>query len=185
MPSKTWGTPQLIKEYLIVGENDEIPSGASAYIFNRSSADHDVLGVPTWEAFLQGDLTDLKNRIETDIPNTEVLWIKISWDRADRKHEYPEYWVYGFYVEALVKNKGGAALTGLEIALIIMAIAFLAAVIAAISLGSWITWEVMEATPDIAKPAVGIVLLIGIALFLLILFGAKLGIGKKGVTLGK
>jgi len=187
MPSKTWGTPQIIKEYLVVGENDEIPSGHKAYVFNKQRGESEV-DPDDWDAFREGNLTELKNAIEGDIPNSKVIWIKISWDYAIYEGmPSTGFWyrVGGFYVEAIVENIGGAALTGLEIAIIIMAIAFLAVVIAAISLGAWIIWQVMLAIPKPLKPFGGIILLIGIGLFVLILFGAKLGIGKKGVTLGK
>jgi len=182
MPSKTWGTPQLIEEYIVVGEDKEIPSGHKAYILNRDSREHSVLGIPTWETFLQGDLTQLKERIEQDIPNTKVLWIQISWSNAVLQQKYPEYWVYGFTIEAIVENLGGAALTGFEIALIIIAFAFLAVVIASIALGAWIVWEIMGSVPDVVKPFVGVGLLVLLLLFLLLMFGGQIGVSKKKVT---
>lgn len=190
MSSKTWGTPQVIKEYIIVNQNDEIPSGNNAYVFNKSTSPYgDFVPKANWEALVNGDLSTLKNKIESDIPNTQVIWIKVSWDKAVGPAVPPggvtSYLVSGFYVEAIVKNKGGAALTGLEIVMIIGAVAFLAAVVAAIALGAWIIWQVMSLIPDVLKPVVGIGLLIGIALFLLILFGARLGVSKKGMTLGR
>lgn len=187
MPSKTWGTEQLIKEYIVVGENDEIPSGQKAYVFNKQVGESEV-DPDTWDAFTDGDLTELKNAIERDIPNSKVIWIKISWDHAIYEGmPSTGFWyrVGGFYVEAIVENLGGAGLTGWEIAAIIVAIAFLAAVLIPLALGAWIVWQIITSIPDIAKPFVGIALLIGIALFILILFGARLGLSKKGMTLGR
>lgn len=183
MPSKTWGTPQQINQYVVVGETEEIPAGECALVFNQDTRDHSVLGIPTWETFLAGDLTELKNRIETDIPNSEVLWMQLSWTSAVKQQRYPEYWVYGFRIEAIVRNKGTASLTGLEIVTIMIAFAFVAAVIASIVLGSWLVWRIMETVPKELVPVVGTFLLILIGVFVLLLFGITFS--GKGYRVGK
>jgi len=188
MPSKTWGTSQVIKDYLVVSDQDEIPSGHKAYVFSQQQQSVQDVAKSDWEEFMNGNLSDLKNKIETEIPHTKVIWLNVSWTKA---HLYGGagggfwYAVEGFYIEAMVENTGEASLTGLEIVAIIMAIAFFAVVLNYIFLTDWIAWEVMESVPDIGKPFVGIILLIGIALFLLILFGAKVGVSKEGATIGK
>lgn len=189
MPNKTWGTPQIIKEYVVVGDNTEIPAGQKGYVFSQQQNAYELIYWGDWEKFIAGDLTTLKEKIEQDIQGTKVIWIKIAWTKANQTWDevgYEGYYkVEGFYVEALVENTGSASLTGLEIIGIIIAVAFLAAVIAGIALVAWVTWQVMNSIPDIAKPFVGIGLLILIGLFLLILFGAKLGVSGKGVSLGR
>jgi len=187
MPSKTWGTAQAIQESIVVDGNKEIPLGHKAYVFNKTTSTIGELIVKEdWEAFLRGDLYAIKEALEAQIPGTKVIWIKISWDKAEYKGAGAPglyfYAVWGFYVEAIVENSEGAGLTGLEIVYIILAIAFLAVVIAAIALGAWIVWEIMTSVPDVVKPFVGVGLLILILLFLLVLFGGQIGVSKKKVT---
>jgi len=185
MDSKTWGTPQTLKDYVVVGGNDEIPSGQKAYVFNRDDKDHSVIGIPTWEDFLAGDMSFVKDQIESNIPNTKVLWLKVSWTKAERKHMYPEYWVYGFEAHAIVENTGGAALTGFEIAAIIIGIAFLVGVVSLCLTGGWLVWRIIESIPEPFIPIVGIILLILVGIALLALFGVGFGFSKKGVSIGK
>jgi hypothetical protein len=84
--------------------------------------------------------------------------------------------VSGFQTEALVYNKGTAALTGLEIVAIIMAVAFLVAVLTVLALGAWIILQVMDATKAIgpwATIVVGLAILSGLGFGLYLLFGGK------------
>lgn len=187
MPSKSWGTPQLIQNYVVVGENDEIPAGQKAYVFQQSSKEYDKIWWEKWETFMQGDISLLKDEIENAIPYSKVLWLSCSWVKVIDKNEYPYinyYKVYGFKVEALVENTGEASLTGLEIALIIVAFGFLFAVVALTLTGAWVVWQVMSSIPDLAKPFVGIGILILILLFLLVLFGRPLAVSRKGAKIG-
>lgn len=188
MPSKSWGSPQLIKEYIIIGDTEEVSKGQMAYVFNRQAeGKYDWVMADEWEAFLSGDMAQIKNRIEAEIPNTKVRWIKISWEEAHKWKPDPYGdWIYsvkGFYIEAIVENLGGASLTGLEIVAILLAVAFVAVVIATIFLVGWTTWKVIEATPKWAIPIVGILLIVMFLMFVLIFFGAELGITKKKVVI--
>lgn len=177
MPSKTWGKPQLIQEYIVVGEHEEIETGQKAYVFNRDDKDHSVIGVPTWEAFLNGDISFVKDQIEANIPHTKVVWLRISWTKAERKHHYPEYWVYGFEVHAIVENTGGASLTGFEIIGILIGIAFLVGVVYLCLTGGWLTWKIMKAVEDVFGS--GGVAVIGMVIFIIIIFSLLLLLGVK------
>lgn len=174
--SKSWGTPQKIGEYALVTGTSEIPPGKTAYVFQKQHLEKVWIWPVDWYNFLSGDLSELKEKIERDIPGTKVLWLKASWDEAVGVG-YPcppvcpigsqDHWdVYGFYVEALVQNVGGAALTGFEIAAIIVAIAFLTVVVVLCLTGAWVVWEIIEVIPDPLKPVlvpiVGVVILAGI-----------------------
>lgn len=179
MPSKTWGIPQLIKSYIVVNEQAEIPAGHKAYIFGKDPKPYTYISKVDWEQFIAGNLTQLKQRIESDIPNTKVVWLRISWDKAFTPYPpYDEYEVRGFYVEAIVENTGSASLTGAEICLIIMALSWLAVIVTLCLTGGWVTWKVIESTPSQYIPLVGIIILVLIGLGVLILFGAKLKIGR-------
>jgi len=194
MPSKSWGTPLTVQQYLVIGEDEEIPQGEYAYVFNQQVGSANIWDTD-WEAMMNGDLSSIKNKIETEIAGTRVQWIQVLWSKAvyvkgvGYPPPRPYYVVEGFKIEAIVKNEAGASLTGAEIVLIIMALAFMAVVIGALVMVGWVVWRVMEAAEAIGGPAgtiiVGIGVLILLCLFLLILFGATLGIGKKGVTIGK
>ena len=195
MPSVSWGTPYTLAEYKLVGENDEIPLGSMLYVQNSTTRDYDDVTKIDWDTFISGDLTELKNRIENDIQGTTVRYIKVSWVSNEVVAPIPTVRVMrvvGFKVEALVENTHGAGLTGLEIVAIIMAIAFLAAVVGFIALGAWLVYEVMKAAGGlgpIVGPAatigVGMIIFIVIIFAVLILFGAKAKGSKKGVSFGK
>lgn len=189
MPNKTWGTPQTIKQYIVVGDNDEIPSGHKAYVFNKQVGQSEV-DPDTWDAFTDGDLTEIKNAIERDIPNTKVIWIKISWDYAIYEGmPSTGFWyrVGGFYIEAIVENISGAGMTGFEIAAIIIAVAILVAVLVPIALGAWTYWEVVESVKrvlgDVGMIGIGLLLLVGIAVFVLLVLGV--GFKGKGIAVGR
>lgn len=195
MPSISWGTPYTFEESKLVDENAEIPLGSMLYVKNSSTRDYDDVSYNDWNTFISGDLTELKNRIEQDIQGTTVRYIKVSWDRNYVFAPIPTarvMRVHGFKVEAIVENTGNANLTGLEIIMIIMAIAFLATIIGFIALGAWVVYEIMKAVEDlgpvlgpIATVGTGIVLFVIIVFALLILFGAQAKGSKKGVSLGK
>ena len=191
MPSVSWGTPYTLAEYKLVGENDEIPLGSMLYVQNSTTRDYDDVNKLDWDAFISGDLTELKNRIENDIKGTTVRYIKVSWVSNEVVAPIPTVRVMrvvGFKVEALVENTHGAGLTGLEIVAIIGMIAFLATVIGFIALGAWIVYEIMQAAKEGGSAAtigVGIILFVVIVFALLILFGAKTSVSKKGVSFGK
>lgn len=175
MPQKTWGTPQAIKEYRIVDENTAIPAGEKAYLYNRDIREHSVLGIPTWDAFMAGDLTEIKERIESEVPHSKVVWLRLMWDKAERKHPYPEYWVYGFRIEAIVENIAapGSLIvwTASMILAVFLGVAFLAAVLAAIVLTAWLVWEIISSVPKELKPLVALVILAVIAIPAAIIVG--------------
>lgn len=188
MPSKTWGTPLTINQYITVGDQQEIPKGQHAYVFNHQTSEVEAVQVPKWNDLRNGDLALIRQQIEAQIPHVTVEWIKVSWDSAEYKSTtgYREgvgkewYDVKGFHVEAIVKNEG-AALTGAEIVLIIMVIGFIAAVIWVIAMGSWVTWQIMDATKAIGPVAtvgVGLLILFMLLIFLFLMFGGKVRYGK-------
>ena len=182
MPSKTWGKPQVIKDYVVVGEAEEILSGEKAYVFNKQAAEMVEIVKYEWEPLITGDLTNLKDKIETDVFNTKVLWLKVAWDSAvfqPKSGTTPaHYHVKGFYVEAIVENIGGASLTGAEIVLIIMAVSWLAVIVTLCLTGGWIAWRVIESTPQALVPVVGIGILAMIFFVIVLLFGVGFKWGK-------
>lgn len=175
MPAKTWGTPQSIREYRIVDENTAIPPGEKAYLYNRDTREHSVLGVPQWEAFMAGDLTEIINKIESDVSGSKVVWLRLMWDKAELKHEYPEYWVYGFRIEAIVENiaEAGSLIvwTASMILAVFFGVAFLAAVLAAIVLAAWLIWEVLSSVPQEFRWLVALALLGIVGVPTAIIFG--------------
>lgn len=109
--------------------------------------------------------------------------VKCSWSSAIRTpivvgHMVVGYGyiVSGFKIEALVQNIG-AQQTGVEIAVILLAIGFIALVVAIIVVGSWVTWKVITAVEQAFGPIgvviVGGVILVGIGLLLFTIFGGK------------
>lgn len=190
MPSKSFGTKLQIGEHILVGDNDEIPKGHLAYVFNQSTAEYDVIWDRDWEAFLAGDISKLKSEIEKGIPGAKVRWVNFAWDRTTQSDPFFDvlemrwkfaYHVYGFKVEAVVENEN-ANLTGLEIVVIIIAVAFFAVVIASIALTVWTTWKVIGAAEQIgpiATVGVGLFIIVIMLVFMALLFGVGFK-GKRG-----
>lgn len=195
--SKTWGTPMIATQYIVIGGNTEIPAGQYAYVFNKQTSEAVYVDASEWQNLVSGDMSSLKNQIESQIPGSQVVWLKISWDDAQAQFFYPgNYWEYivkGFYVEALVKNNQ-AGLTGLEIVAIIMVIAFLVAVVTLCITGAWVVWEVMSAAAKLGPAftvAIGLIILIMILVALVVIFAIAFGGGlsakgkKRSVSIGK
>jgi hypothetical protein len=175
--SKVWGTPQFLQENILVNNDDEISKGKAAWVFSFQRDLVTLVRGVDWEAMLSGDMTFIKNEIESKISGVTVRWIQVRWDNAERIVILPynevAYNVEGFYVEAIVENIN-AELTGIEIVAIILAIAFLAVVIGAIVLAVWITHELVLALsqiPPIFQIPIYVILLVLFGVFLLILFG--------------
>lgn len=182
MPSKTWGTKHMLQEYRVVENSAEIPTPHKAFIFAMQSSEVAFIINDDWYAFMDGDVSAIRNDIENQISGSKVLWIRVSWDSASiLPPPQTDIAVKGFRIEALVENVS-AGLTGLEIVAIILAVTFMAAVVTFIALGAWVTWEVLASVPEEIRPIVGIILLIIIATFILLLFGGQLGITRKKVT---
>ena len=175
MPSKQWGTPLTVKQYMVVGENEEIPSGEYAYVKNEQVGEGHISAVD-WVNLINLDLSVVRNQIEQSIPHSKVQWISISWDSAVTVMPYLIYHVRGLKIEAIVKNEGGASLTGAEIFLIIIGIAIVIAVLGAIVMSGWVIWRVMaaaEALGPVATIGVGVGILVILLLFLFLIFGGK------------
>lgn len=196
---KVWGTPLQINQYIIVGDNKEIVQGHYAYVIRKQSIDKQRILPSAWYTLLAGDLRDLKADIERQVPGSVCTWLRVSWTDAYLEpllpHQISYMVITGFMVEAIVENVN-AGLTGLEIVVIIMAIAFLATVIVALTMGSWIIWEVINAAkklPENIAPwviiAVGLFILVGIGASLYFLFGGRVSYsskkGKRNLELGK
>jgi hypothetical protein len=190
MPSVGWGNDYSLSDHTLVGGNDEIPVGKYAYVFNMQNG---VATIPkaTWEAMLNGDFTSVKNQIESGIPGAQVKMIHCAWDKADYVWWMGSgaYAVSGFRVEALVYN-AGASQTGLEIVAIIMAVAFIIAVITACVVSGWVVWQVMDAAKQLGPAVtvgVGLAILAGIAILAFVFIGGRAQYkGKKRqIAIGK
>jgi hypothetical protein len=179
---KSWGDRYSIGNNQLVSGSTEIPAQNYAYVFNKQTTTESYVPIPDWESMVNGDMSFIRDRIEQGIPGAQVMWVMIAWDKAEVRPltQYPHnntvYCVQGFQTEALVYNKGSASLTGLEIVAIIMAIAFLAAVLTVLALGAWIILQVMDAAKQIgpwATIGLGLVILGGLGLGLFLMFGGK------------
>jgi hypothetical protein len=194
---KIWGTPMTITQYFLANNNDEIPATNYAYVFQQAPEVSSTILMQYWSNMIAGDLELLRTQIESQIAGSKVQWLHISWkDVVFSTTGMPPaqiHWatVTGFKVEALVKNVA-AGLTGAEIVLIIMAIAFLAGVIGLLAAGGWVTWRVITATEQLGPTytiLIGIGILVGIGFLVYSMFGGKVKYtsNKRGrrVELGK
>lgn len=189
MQSKEYGQPIQATDKVVVSDNEEIPVGNSAYIVNKSQLEYDTIVDTEWNRFLNGDVHEIVSLIETQIQGAKVKWIRLSWDHTEIFHDgynfiegrwVDFYHVYGLTIEAVVLNETGAALTGLEIFTILIAVGFLIAIVTGCALGAWITYK-LTTLPEPFGSAFGIIILIGIVFFILVMFGAKFK-GKRGKT---
>jgi hypothetical protein len=189
MPSKTWGRPLNIKEYIVVGGSEEIPKGQKAYVFGYQGTGVRSIPAEKWNALQAGNMAQIKSEIENSIPGSKVVYVAISWDKATLEiiprpqgEDIENYLVEGFRVEAIVENVQGG-LTGLEIVSIIMAVAFLVAVAAILITSGWVIWRVISAAEQLGPAAtigVGLVVLVLLFILLLVMFGGKAEFkGKK------
>jgi hypothetical protein len=206
MGNRSWGTPLAITEHILIGENDEIPTGNKGYVFNQSIHSHplDILdpGIwdeydnDVWSTFMAGDMGIIKSKIETEIQGAVLKFVQVSWSRT-RQVRYFSPWgipytrtrVYDLKFEAVVENQGGGV-TGFEIAAVIMAVAFLVYVASLSLTGAWVTWRVVKAAEELGPVVtigVGLVIIVLIAILLLTAFGGKAEYrGKKrGFSIGK
>lgn len=168
----------------LVSNNAEIPKGQWAYVVNASTVEYDTIWDRDWEAFLAGDMSKFKTEIESQLAGTQVQWVNFVWDKVTKSDPFFDFWqgrwrfayhVYGFKVEAIVKNVSGG-LTGLEIVAIIIAVVIGVAILTLLALGTWITFQIMSALEKlgpVGTVAGGILILGGIGLLLLVLFGGK------------
>ena len=206
MGNRSWGTPLSITEHILVGENDEIPSGKQAYVFNQSIHSHpndvtdpwvwDEYDNDVWSTFMNGDMGIIKSMIESRIPGAQLKWVSVSWSRT-RQVQYFSPWgipytrtrVYDLKFEAVVENQSGGV-TGLEIVAIITAVAFLVGVILIAATVSWTTWQVMTAAQQLGPAVtigVGLAIIVLMVILLMTMFGGKAEYkGKKrGFSIGK
>jgi len=183
MPTKSWGTPLKINEYILVGNSDEIPKGQKAYVFGYNSQTVSNIDEARWNKVLNGNLSEMQAKIESQIKGSRVVYCAVSWEKAVQRRigsvqQGTERYVYdvtGFKVEAIVENVS-ASLTGLEIVAIIMAVSFLIAVVAILFVTGWVTWRVISATEQIGPAATvgaGLALIVLLIVALLLLFGVK------------
>jgi hypothetical protein len=153
MPNKSFGSFLDVKAKQLVENSTEIPKGQWAYVVNASTAEYDVIWDRDWEAFLAGDMSRFKTEIEKSLAGTSVQWVNFVWDHTEKSTPFFDIWemrwkfayhVYGFRCEAIVKNVSGA-LTGLEIATIIIAVVIGVAILSLVALGVWITFQIISA----------------------------------------
>ena len=189
MQSKEYGQPIQATNKVVVSDNEEIPVGSSAYIVNKSQLEYDTIVDTEWNRFLNGDVHEIVSLIETQVQGAKVKWIRLSWDHTEIFRDgyniiegrwVDFYHVYGLTIEAVVQNETGAALTGLEIFTILIAVGFLIAIVTGCALGAWITYK-LTVLPEPFGSIFGIIILIGIVFFILVMFGAKFK-GKRGKT---
>lgn len=177
MPIKSWGNRYSIGNHQVVSGNSEIPPQNYAYVFNKQTSNESIVPKADWENMVNGDMGYIRDQIEQGVPGCEVKWVMIAWDSAVPKFGAPYLMVVsGFQAEALVYNKGTAALTGLEIVAIIIAVSFLFAVITALALGAWIILQVMDAAKQLGPAftiGLGLLILGGLGFGLYLLFGGK------------
>jgi len=194
MPSKTWGTPHVLADITQVNAEDEIPVGQYAYLTAEQTGfvpgtDYSEIPVDDWNAMMAGDFSEIAAKIQKDIPGTLVKYIRIHWTSAEGPvvspgHLYKVYRIRGFSIEVLVKNTGGA-LTGLEIIAIIIAVAFIVAVLALVIVGAWTVYKVVTAAEKLGPAVVvvvGLIVLVIVIVALLLLLGV--GFQVKGKKVG-
>jgi hypothetical protein len=184
MPNKSYGSFLDIKTKQLVEGSTEIPKGQWAYVVNASTVAYDTIWDKDWEAFLAGDMSKFKTEIEKSLPGTQVEWVNFVWDHTEKTDPFFDilefrwkfaYHVYAFRCEAIVKNVSGGV-TGLEIIAIIIAVVIGIAILSLIALGVWITFQIMDALRQLGPAATvigGVVILGGIGLLLLVLFGGR------------
>lgn len=183
--SKTFGTQMVINQSQPIGNNDEIPSGDYALVVGKSNYSFDSIPLAKWNQFLNGDLSLAAQAIENGIPHSKAVWISTHWDNVaiDPNNQGGMAFVYGFTIEALVQNTGGAAQTGAEIFIILIGVAILAAVLAGIAVTSWVTVQVMNATKALGPAVtvgVGVLILLGLFILIFVVLGGSASYkGKK------
>ena len=108
----TWGGICVIQSYQIVANNHEIPQGHYGYVFSsQTPGDKDIPNMD-WGRLVSGNLQSLRDQIEHDIPGSSVVWIHVSWQKAEYFElphnpdsvNYQFYHVSGFLVEAIVEK---------------------------------------------------------------------------------
>lgn len=193
---KVWGSKLTIHNERIVPEGYEIPQGHFARALKQQQYNREFVEEAKWNAMMAGDMNQIKNDIESQIPGASVIWIRVSWTEATRVMVAAGVWailVAGYQVEAIVENVN-AGLTGLEIVAIILVITWLISVIALLSMGSWVVYEVINAIkklPEGWSPwvmiIVGLLILVGIGALLFFIFGGAVMYKskKRSVSLGK
>jgi len=185
LPSKSWGTEYSLDNYEIVEETAEIPEGQMCYVVSSSVNEYDEVGWGEWQTLQSGNMYYVKQAIEAGVPNCTLRFIRVSWDRSQAVDVAPHITVmrvWGFKIEALVENTGGAGLTGLEIVVIIAAIAFLSTVVAFIAMGGYTVYKVVEATEKV-NPLLTVV--VGLIIFGVVVAALLLMLGVKGKAKGK
>ena len=145
---------------------------------NKSRLEWDTFSLAKWNEFLNGDMSLAAQAIQNGIPNSQVEWISTHWDNVaiDPYSQGGIAFVYGFTIEAIVKNKGQANLTGLEVIGIIVAVGILAYILSTIALGAWVTVQVMNAAQalgPIATIGVGLLVLAGLGIIIFVVLGGK------------
>jgi len=200
---KVWGTPLQDMTMNIVSETTSIPSGNWSYVVRKQAVDEAQINIITWNAMTQGDMNRMRLDIESQVPNSQVTWIRISWTNA-RLVILPNgmniVYVSGFQIEAIVQNIGSSSTAyhgsgGYQLAhsvkptilwtpaliiATIAAIAWLATLIALIIWGTWMLWLVTNAIgqlPSWLSPWVmigfGLLVLGGIGVLLYFFLGGK------------
>jgi hypothetical protein len=175
-----WGTPLNVTQSIAVSNNAEIPQGEWGWVINKEVGSVTVSG-SQWEQMMSGDLSSVAKQIEVSIPGTSPTWIQISWTSVTYDSSTGDYTVTGFIIQAIVKNNS-AGQTGLEIVAVIMAVAFLVALLVLISMAAWLTVQIVHATQQlgpIATIIVGLLILGGIAFLIYTLIGGRIGYKSK------
>jgi hypothetical protein len=199
---KTWGNITVIQDYQLVANDHVIPDGHYGYVFSmQASGDKDIPNLE-WGKLVSGNLQILVDQIQHDISDSEVVWIHVSWQKADyfeiphnpnTASNYQFYHVSGFLVEAIVKS--GDPFTATMLIAIIISAAFLITMCVLLGLAVWITWEIINAIKDIGKAIpglgsalmiiIGLVILVGIGFLIFVLFGGRIKKSKNRFEIGR
>lgn len=192
MPGLSWGAfPSNISERTVITESTVIEPGKMAWVANVSQLEYDSVYDLDWETFLQGDISLVKTEIERQVPGTAVQWVRCYWDRTEKvlarwdiiQWRWVYYYhVYGFRMEAIVKNISPVAGTLFEftasiIIAIAIAVGFIALVIAAIALGVWLVLQIVGAAGRVGGDW-------GIILVSLVLLGGGAYLILRGFGIG-
>lgn len=183
MVEKVWGNaaevPYNAKRVQVDG-GAEIAKGNFAYVdLKPQNATYTIPVMDYWDV-VNGDVSYIKNDIESKLSGAKAVWIRVSWTSSSLGGLGGNF--VNFHVEALVKNVD-AGLTGIEIVAIIFAVTFLIAIVTAAVLLLYATWEIFGAAaelPPAVTIGVGLVILVLVGVGVLLLFGVKFSGGKKG-----
>lgn len=197
MPSNTWGsfvTPYGFKQQAAAMDT-EVPKGA--YLKMVSEKKDVTMDLLSFAQFTSGDMSTVRSAVETQLNGSKLEMARTSYD-SEEYQQIPligaggliigystQVIVKGFQMQFVAKNEN-AGMTGLEIAAIIGAVAFLAVVLVVIGIIVYAVYTIVKAVEEspLGQLGVGIIILIVFVVVLLLIMGVGLG-GKVNLGKGK